>query len=150
MPSLSQTPVIALVGNDACWSQISREQVPILGSNVACGLAFTGLYVAYCTLIATILGISSAHTHTSLLAYIISLDVMSHIQFAVSVLSFPRLPHSCRRLWRQRHPHWSRRRGQARWHHKRGTEGDQTGKSHTSQCSHREDQLQRGFHLCVE
>lgn len=39
---LPQTPVIALVGNDACWSQISREQVPILGSNVACGLAFTG------------------------------------------------------------------------------------------------------------
>lgn len=37
-----QTPVIALVGNDACWSQISREQVPLLGSNVACGLAFTG------------------------------------------------------------------------------------------------------------
>lgn len=37
-----QTPVIALVGNDACWSQISREQVPMLGSNVACGLAFTG------------------------------------------------------------------------------------------------------------
>uniref|UniRef100_A0AAY4CWQ7 2-hydroxyacyl-CoA lyase 2 n=2 Tax=Denticeps clupeoides TaxID=299321 RepID=A0AAY4CWQ7_9TELE len=36
-----KTPVIALVGNDACWSQISREQVPILGSNVACGLAFT-------------------------------------------------------------------------------------------------------------
>lgn len=31
-----------MVGNDACWSQISRDQVPILGSNVACGLAFTG------------------------------------------------------------------------------------------------------------
>lgn len=30
------------MGNDACWSQISREQVPLLGSNVACGLAFTG------------------------------------------------------------------------------------------------------------
>uniref|UniRef100_A0A671R3L4 2-hydroxyacyl-CoA lyase 2 n=1 Tax=Sinocyclocheilus anshuiensis TaxID=1608454 RepID=A0A671R3L4_9TELE len=28
-----KTPVIALVGNDACWSQISREQVPMLGSN---------------------------------------------------------------------------------------------------------------------
>lgn len=39
-----QTPVLAVVGNDACWSQISREQVPILGSNVACGLAFTGSY----------------------------------------------------------------------------------------------------------
>uniref|UniRef100_A0A8C4JBV1 Acetolactate synthase-like protein n=1 Tax=Dromaius novaehollandiae TaxID=8790 RepID=A0A8C4JBV1_DRONO len=37
-----QTPVIALVGNDACWSQISREQVALLGSNVACGLEYTG------------------------------------------------------------------------------------------------------------
>ncbi|CAG6006188.1 unnamed protein product [Menidia menidia] len=36
-----KTPVIAVVGNDACWSQISREQVPILGSNVACGLSFS-------------------------------------------------------------------------------------------------------------
>uniref|UniRef100_A0A8C7MZY9 2-hydroxyacyl-CoA lyase 2 n=1 Tax=Oncorhynchus kisutch TaxID=8019 RepID=A0A8C7MZY9_ONCKI len=55
-----KTPVIALVGNDACWSQISREQVPILGSNVACGLAFTGLYMlAYCTPSDTILGISN-------------------------------------------------------------------------------------------
>ncbi|KAL2095903.1 hypothetical protein ACEWY4_008051 [Coilia grayii] len=36
-----KTPVISVVGNDACWSQISREQVPILGSNVGCGLAFT-------------------------------------------------------------------------------------------------------------
>ncbi|XP_048448381.1 2-hydroxyacyl-CoA lyase 2-like [Rhincodon typus] len=36
-----QIPVIALVGNDAGWSQISREQVPLLGSNVACGLAYT-------------------------------------------------------------------------------------------------------------
>nr|XP_039256556.1 2-hydroxyacyl-CoA lyase 2-like [Styela clava] len=34
-------PVIALVGNDACWTQISRDQVPIFGSNVACGLLFT-------------------------------------------------------------------------------------------------------------
>ena len=29
-------PVIALVGNDACWSQIAREQVPMFGSSVAC------------------------------------------------------------------------------------------------------------------
>ncbi|XP_062454470.1 2-hydroxyacyl-CoA lyase 2 [Rhea pennata] len=36
-----KTPVIALVGNDACWSQISREQVALLGSNVACGLEYT-------------------------------------------------------------------------------------------------------------
>ncbi|KAL4224666.1 hypothetical protein ACF0H5_015363 [Mactra antiquata] len=34
-------PVIALVGNDAGWTQISREQVPMFGSNVACQLAFT-------------------------------------------------------------------------------------------------------------
>ncbi|XP_069750538.1 2-hydroxyacyl-CoA lyase 2 isoform X2 [Narcine bancroftii] len=36
-----KVPVIALVGNDAGWSQISREQVPLLGSNVACDLAYT-------------------------------------------------------------------------------------------------------------
>ncbi|XP_074423274.1 2-hydroxyacyl-CoA lyase 2 isoform X2 [Larus michahellis] len=35
-----KTPIIALVGNDACWSQISREQVALLGSNVACGLEY--------------------------------------------------------------------------------------------------------------
>lgn len=40
-----KTPVIAVVGNDACWSQISREQVPMLGSNVACGLAFSDYHV---------------------------------------------------------------------------------------------------------
>lgn len=34
-------PVIALVGNDAGWTQISREQVPMFGSNVACQLAFS-------------------------------------------------------------------------------------------------------------
>lgn len=38
-------PVIALVGNDACWSQISREQVPLLGSNVACGLDYLDYHV---------------------------------------------------------------------------------------------------------
>ena len=32
-------PVIALVGNDACWSQIAREQVPMFNSSVACDLA---------------------------------------------------------------------------------------------------------------
>uniref|UniRef100_A0A674IDQ2 2-hydroxyacyl-CoA lyase 2 n=1 Tax=Terrapene triunguis TaxID=2587831 RepID=A0A674IDQ2_9SAUR len=40
-----KTPVIALVGNDACWSQISREQVPLLGSNVACGLAYVDYHL---------------------------------------------------------------------------------------------------------
>ncbi|XP_027766147.1 acetolactate synthase-like protein, partial [Empidonax traillii] len=34
-----QVPVLALVGNDACWTQISREQVALLGSNVGCALA---------------------------------------------------------------------------------------------------------------
>ncbi|XP_069460808.1 2-hydroxyacyl-CoA lyase 2 isoform X2 [Ambystoma mexicanum] len=40
-----KTPVIALVGNDACWSQISREQVPMLGSNVACGLSYNDYHL---------------------------------------------------------------------------------------------------------
>ena len=34
------TPVIALIGNDACWSQIAREQVPMFGSGVGCMLAY--------------------------------------------------------------------------------------------------------------
>ncbi len=34
-------PVIAVVGNDAAWSQIAREQVEILGDDVATNLAFT-------------------------------------------------------------------------------------------------------------
>ena len=33
-------PVVALVGNDACWSQIAREQVSMLGSDVACNLDY--------------------------------------------------------------------------------------------------------------
>ncbi|ETO19734.1 Thiamine pyrophosphate enzyme, central domain containing protein [Reticulomyxa filosa] len=32
--------VIAVIGNDACWSQIEREQVPKLGDNVACSLSY--------------------------------------------------------------------------------------------------------------
>ena len=35
-----QTPVLALVGNDACWSQIARAQVPMFKSSVACDLAY--------------------------------------------------------------------------------------------------------------
>ena len=31
-------PLIALVGNDAGWTQIAREQVPMFGSSVACDL----------------------------------------------------------------------------------------------------------------
>ena len=34
-------PCTAVVGNDACWTQIAREQVPMLGSPVACPLAYT-------------------------------------------------------------------------------------------------------------
>lgn len=31
---------------DAGWTQISQEQVPCLGSNMACGLAYTDCYKA--------------------------------------------------------------------------------------------------------
>ncbi|KAK3102444.1 hypothetical protein FSP39_011418 [Pinctada imbricata] len=34
-------PVISVVGNDAGWTQIEREQAPMFGSSVACKLAFT-------------------------------------------------------------------------------------------------------------
>eukprot|EP00941_MAST-03F_sp_MAST-3F-sp1_P003898 g3898.t1 len=33
-------PVGGLIGNDACWTQIEREQIPSLGSDVACPLAY--------------------------------------------------------------------------------------------------------------
>eukprot|EP00746_Dinoflagellata_sp_MGD_P003273 gnl/MRDRNA2_/MRDRNA2_106362_c0_seq1.p1 gnl/MRDRNA2_/MRDRNA2_106362_c0~~gnl/MRDRNA2_/MRDRNA2_106362_c0_seq1.p1 ORF type:complete len:705 (+),score=130.74 gnl/MRDRNA2_/MRDRNA2_106362_c0_seq1:66-2117(+) len=32
--------VICLIGNDACWSQIEREQIPMLGSGVSCPLKY--------------------------------------------------------------------------------------------------------------
>lgn len=31
-------PVIAVIGNDACWTQIERDQTPTLGDDVACNL----------------------------------------------------------------------------------------------------------------
>lgn len=34
-----KAPVLSIVGNDAGWTQIAREQVPMLGSDVACKLA---------------------------------------------------------------------------------------------------------------
>ncbi|XP_033927831.1 2-hydroxyacyl-CoA lyase 2 isoform X2 [Melopsittacus undulatus] len=40
-----KVPVIALVGNDACWSQIAREQVALLGSGVACSLQYLGYHL---------------------------------------------------------------------------------------------------------
>jgi len=33
-------PILAVVGNDACWTQIAREQLPMLGSDVSCHLAY--------------------------------------------------------------------------------------------------------------
>ncbi|XP_037784059.1 2-hydroxyacyl-CoA lyase 2-like [Penaeus monodon] len=41
-----KTPVIALVGNDAGWTQIAREQVPMFGSSVACTLAYCDYHKA--------------------------------------------------------------------------------------------------------
>jgi acetolactate synthase-1/2/3 large subunit len=39
-------PVIAVVGNDACWSQIAREQVKVLGDDVGTRLAHTDYHEA--------------------------------------------------------------------------------------------------------
>lgn len=39
-------PIISIVGNDAGWTQIAREQVPMFGSDVACGLAYTDYHRA--------------------------------------------------------------------------------------------------------
>jgi acetolactate synthase-1/2/3 large subunit len=38
-------PVISVVGNDAGWTQILREQEPVLGDDVACRLAYTDYHV---------------------------------------------------------------------------------------------------------
>ena len=35
-----KVPVVALVGNDACWTQIARDQVPRFNSSVGCMLAY--------------------------------------------------------------------------------------------------------------
>lgn len=39
-------PVIALVGNDAGWTQIAREQVPMFGTSVGCDLAYCDYHKA--------------------------------------------------------------------------------------------------------
>ncbi len=39
-------PVIAVVGNDACWSQIAREQVKLLGDDVGTRLQHTDYHLA--------------------------------------------------------------------------------------------------------
>ena len=41
-----QIPVIAVVGNDACWSQIAREQVQMLGDEVGTVLRQTDYHLA--------------------------------------------------------------------------------------------------------
>jgi len=33
-----EVPIVAVVGNDACWQQIARDQVDILGDDVGCSL----------------------------------------------------------------------------------------------------------------
>lgn len=43
-----KTPVIALVGNDAAWAQIAREQVPMFGSSVACKLFVSMCFIIDC------------------------------------------------------------------------------------------------------
>jgi acetolactate synthase-like protein len=37
-------PVVAVIGNDAGWTQILRDQQPLLGDDVACRLAFTAYH----------------------------------------------------------------------------------------------------------
>ncbi|KAK3886330.1 hypothetical protein Pcinc_009506 [Petrolisthes cinctipes] len=41
-----KTPIIALVGNDAGWTQIAREQIPTFGSSVGCDLAYCDYHKA--------------------------------------------------------------------------------------------------------
>lgn len=37
-------PVYWIIGNDACWTQIAREQLPMLGSSVGCNLDYTNYH----------------------------------------------------------------------------------------------------------
>ena len=34
-------PILSVIGNDACWSQIKRDQVKILKSDIACNLDYS-------------------------------------------------------------------------------------------------------------
>uniref|UniRef100_A0A1I8H1T3 2-hydroxyacyl-CoA lyase 2 n=2 Tax=Macrostomum lignano TaxID=282301 RepID=A0A1I8H1T3_9PLAT len=36
-----ELPVLGIVGNDACWTQIAREQIPLFGSSVGCELSYS-------------------------------------------------------------------------------------------------------------
>ena len=39
-------PVIAIIGNDASWAQIARDQVDILGSSISTDLSYTDYHKA--------------------------------------------------------------------------------------------------------
>ena len=39
MICLFQIPIISIVGNDAGWTQIARDQIVFFGSSVGCELA---------------------------------------------------------------------------------------------------------------
>lgn len=39
-------PVVAIVGNDACWSQIAREQAPLFQSRAGCDLEYSDYHLA--------------------------------------------------------------------------------------------------------
>lgn len=39
-----KVPVYWIIGNDACWTQIAREQVPMLGSPIGCQLDYTNYH----------------------------------------------------------------------------------------------------------
>ena len=40
-------PVIGIIGNDACWTQIAREQVPLFKTAVACDLDVIFIFIDY-------------------------------------------------------------------------------------------------------
>ena len=40
-----KVPIIAVTGNDACWTQIAREQVPKFKTSVACDLVHTDYHI---------------------------------------------------------------------------------------------------------
>jgi len=53
-------PVIAVVGNDACWSQIAHEQMKLLGDDIGTRLRHTDYHLAaQAVLINALLGASS-------------------------------------------------------------------------------------------
>ncbi len=51
---------MAIVGNDACWSQIVRDQEPIFNTRVACDLAVSIVFDLYlnCNVLTIVLATS--------------------------------------------------------------------------------------------